>query len=122
MDTTWRHAVTKHVGPTESVSELAVIADELLTEWGAARGLTAVGGVEIEKWNYGRCVGFGLSFTGKKSAAGVSRLQGWGAIGDATLRGREEAWPPLDREPRPPSAEELTAAREREEALLFSRS
>lgn len=114
MHVTWRHAVVKDLHPDDSVGDLKAIADELLTEWGSARGLTALGPVVLEKWNYGARIGFGMSFGGRKTAAGLSRLQGFGTFGLETLRGREEAWPPLDRTPLPPEPAELAVARERE--------
>jgi hypothetical protein len=111
---TWKHAVRKAIDLDESIARLQEDADELLAEWGAARGLTRVGAVFQERWNYGSQIGFGMYFTGEKLAAGVSRLQGWGCYEAETMRGAEEPWPPLDREPQRPSPDELLAAKQRE--------
>lgn len=91
----FRHAVCivnasgEHFRRTPRIEELA---GNLLTEYGAARGGTP-SSWEVEKWNYGFCVGYAMSFIGGPTEpTSDTRLSGEPNLPGQSLRDREETF------------------------------
>lgn len=91
-DATWRHGVMFDGTPLTDPKHRAA-AEELLSEWGCARGLTPLRYVSQE-CDYR--VGHGMEFSGEKTALSIrTRLQQRGARIPEPLQGTEERvpWP-----------------------------
>jgi homogentisate 1,2-dioxygenase len=106
---TWRHGVvlTKADGSSHPRTNRASdFAAGLLREWGSARGLTPLGELRVQSWDYG-VVGYCMEFSGELVDSGTeSRLVGYGRQFPQQVHGCEERYV-VDRDLSKPTTAEM---------------